>query len=175
MNPGLLVGATFGLVYVLVNAGGLPGPVAGVLRVAAAVAYTVLVVLVLRAGRPSTPVGAVSPGFTRGYWLVVAGEVAAFVVGNALLSGPLDLPEAVLGWVTTVVGVHFVVLARLWQAPSLAAVGGALTLLGLLGIGLALGGADRETVGVAAGVAPGLLLLAACWWGALDERRSLAA
>lgn len=149
VGPGLLIGATFGLVYVLVNAGALPGPVALVLRVLAAVAYAglVVVVVVVRAGRPSGGPGGGGVRFSRGYWVVVGGEVAAFVVGNAVLSGPLERPEAVLPWVTTVVGVHFLVLAFSSATPA--------------------------AVATVAGVVPGFLLLAGSWWGALAVRRGV--
>lgn len=166
VGPGLLIGATFGLVYVLVNAGVLPGPVALVLRVLAGLLYAGLVVVVVRAGRPSRGPGGGGMRFSRGYWVVVGGEVAAFIIGNAVLSGPLERPEAVLPWVTTVVGVHFLLLAKVWRSASIGWQGGALTLCGMVALVLAFSSATPAAIATVAGVVPGFLLLAGSWWGA---------
>ena len=173
VGPGLLIGATFGLVYVLVNAGALPGPVALVLRVLAAVAYAGLVVTVFRLGRPSPGSGGGGVRFSRGYWVVVGAEVAAFIIGNAVLSGPLGRPEAVLPWVTTVVGVHFLVLARVWRTASIAWQGAALSACGVLALVLAFSSAGPVAIATVAAVVPGFLLLAGSWWGVLAIKRGL--
>ncbi len=170
-GPGLLIGATFGLVYVLVNAGALPGPVALVLRVLAAVTYAGLVVVVLRRGRPSGSPGGGGVRFSRGYWVVVGAEVAAFVVGNVVLSSPLERPQAVLPWVTTVVGVHFLVLATVWRAASIAWQGAALTACGVVALVLAFSSAGPAVIATVAGVVPGFLLLAGSWSGATAAKR----
>lgn len=172
---GLLIGATFGLVYVLVNAGELGGTTALLLRVLAAAVYAALLVVVLRQGPGGGTGTAPRSTLGRGYWAVLVAEVVAFFGGNALLSGPLDRPDAVLPWVTTVVGVHFLPLARLWAAPSLAALGGALTVCGVTGLVLAFAGASPAVVRTVAGVVPGAVLLAGSWWGALASRPSVRA
>ena len=57
--------------------------------------------------------------------------------GDALLNGPLDLPQGVLPWISFVVGVHFLGLANVWDEPSLGWLGGGIAALGALGLGLA--------------------------------------
>ena len=64
-------------------------------------------------------------GSGRSYWLVVGAEVASAAVGIVVLS-LLDRPLGVLPWVSLVVGLHFVGLARVWHQPSLHVVGAAL-------------------------------------------------
>jgi hypothetical protein len=90
-----------------------------------------------------------------------------------LLRGPLALPLAVLPWITFVVGVHFLGLARVWSAPSLAWLGAAIAACGVLGLVVAAIGAGEAVVAAVAGVVPGLILLAGSWWGAFrgDPRR----
>jgi hypothetical protein len=72
-----------------------------------------------------------------------------------------------------VVGVHFVLLARVWRERSIGWVGGALAVCGALGLGAALAGAPPAAVTVLAGVLPGVLLLAGSWWG-VGPGRSVA-
>jgi hypothetical protein len=166
---GLVVGAAFGLAYVLVNAGPLPSPLGALLRALAVVVFAA-VLLALRGAAAPPDDGATGPGFGRGYALVVAAEVAAFAGGNALLNGPLDLPRGVLAWISFVVGVHFLGLARIWNEPSLRLLGLAIAALGALGLGVAAAGASEAVVAAIAGVGPGALLLAGSLWGARSPR-----
>ena len=94
---GSAIVATFGLVYVEVNAGALPSVIAGVARIVGAVLFIVVAALLL-AGRHSSPTDGTPArqGFGRGYWVVVGVEVAAIVVGARLLTGPLGLPHGVV-------------------------------------------------------------------------------
>jgi hypothetical protein len=106
-------------------------------------------------------------GFGPRYRLVVAGEVVAIVAGAAIVRGPLGLPEAVVAWVSVVVGVHFLALARIWRLSLFAALGTAIALCGAAGIAAAAGGASEPLVATLGGVLPGLLLLAAAFVGAV--------
>ncbi|HEY4419609.1 MAG TPA: hypothetical protein VGN22_08825 [Pseudonocardia sp.] len=169
---GLLIGAVFGTIYVLVNAGALGAPVGPLLQVVGVAALLGLLAFMFRS-RPA-PAAAAAGGavrFGRWYWVVVAAEVVAFFAGTAVLRGPLDLPLAVLPWITFVVGVHFLGLAKAWSAPSLTWLGAALAVCGLLGLLAAVTGAGEAVVAVVAGVAPGLFLLGGSWWGAVSGRR----
>lgn len=168
---GLMIGATFGLVYVLVNAGVQPAPLGLLLRLLGVGAYVAVLLSLRRRPASSAASAEGRPAFTRSYWLVVAGEVAAFVAGNLILNVVLDLPLAVLPWVTFVVGVHFLVLARLWSASSLSWLGAALAVCGVAGLGLALAGAGEAAIAAVAGVAPGFLLLAGSLFAALHPER----
>ncbi|QJY45827.1 hypothetical protein [Pseudonocardia broussonetiae] len=160
MNIGALVGGSFGLVYVLVNAGALGTPAGPAVQAAGVLAFVALLVAVLRR-RGTGPAG--PPRFTRGYWLVVLAEAVAIVVGAQVLTA-LGLPP--LPWVTVVVGVHFLPLARMWSAPSLARVGVALALCGAAGLVAAVTGASPAVVALLAGVLPGALLLGGALLGA---------
>ncbi|MQY04790.1 hypothetical protein [Actinomadura macrotermitis] len=173
---GALIGATFGLIYVEVNAGALPAAAALTARILGALAYAAVLVLLVRARGSAAPDdGGPRRGFTRGYWLIVAAEVAAFLGGNLLLNGPLDRPSAVLGWITFVVGVHFFGLAVVWRARSLAWIGGGLAALGLAGLAAAFAGAAHAVVASLAGVAPGALLLGGGLWALSAARRTATA
>lgn len=153
---GLLVGAVCGLVYVLVDAGPVGGAAAVLLRVLG-VAGFVGVLLALR--RAPTGGGPLPDQYGRGYRVVVAAEVVAGLVGAQVIGRLLDAPDAVLAWITLVVGVHFVGLALVWRTPSLHVVGGALTACGVAGLVLAAAGSGRAPVAVVAGVVPGAVLL----------------
>jgi hypothetical protein len=84
-----LIGAGFGLVYVLVNAGALGSPLDAVLRVGAVLSVAALLGVLLRGG--PGPAGERPPVFGRGYALVVLAEVAA-VVGDRWPSGRSACP-----------------------------------------------------------------------------------
>lgn len=158
------IGAVFGLVYVLVNAGPLPRAVSLPLQVLACAAFVVVVIAVARAddhgGRPPTA------GSRRAYWLIVAAEVAALAAGLAVLNGPLDVPQAGVAWVSFVVGAHFIALGAVFREPLFYGLGGAISACGVIDLALAGAGAGTEAVAVLGGVVPGVLLLASGWWGA---------
>lgn len=160
MNIGALVGGSFGLIYVLVNAGALGAPAGPTVQAAGVLAFVALLVVVLRR-RGTGPAG--PPRFTRGYGLVVLAEVAAIVVGARVFTA-LGLPP--LPWVTIVVGVHFLPLARMWSAPPLGRIGVALALCGAAGLVAAVAGASPAVVALLAGVLPGAFLLAGGLYGA---------
>jgi hypothetical protein len=130
---GLVIGAVFGLVYVVVNAGVLPSPAGPLLQVLGVAAFIGVLAALRRGTRTRAAGSGAERGFGPGYRRVVAAEVAAAVVGIVLLNGPLDLSQGVLPWVSFVVGVHFLALARVWEEPSLGWLGpGALLLTGSL-------------------------------------------
>ncbi len=164
---GSAIVATFGLVYVEVNAGALPSVIAGVARIVGAVLFIVVAALLL-AGRHSSPTDGTPArqGFGRGYWVVVGVEVAAIVVGARLLTGPLGLPHSVVAWISVVVGAHFVALARVWQIRRFHVLGATIALCGAAGLAAAGAGASDAVVAGTGGVIPGALLLASGGWGA---------
>lgn len=161
---GSMIAATFGLIYVLVNTGSLPSTWAVALRVLAVIAFAAVLVAVLRAPRHHGPAGA--RVFGRGYWLVVAAEVAALFLGVRILEGPLGLPSAGVAWVSLVVGVHFFALAVVFGARFFHLLGGMITACGALGLVLAATGAGTAAIALASGVVPGAILLGFGWWGA---------
>jgi hypothetical protein len=169
-NLGLVIGAVFGLIYVVANAGALPSPAGPVLSGLAAAVFVAVLVLLGRARTGAGPDATPEGGFGRDYWLVVAAEVVAAAAGIVALRGPLDLPEGVLPWISFVVGVHFFGLARVWAEPSLGWVGAGIAVLGVVGLVVAAAGASDASIAAIAGVGPGALLLGGSLWGA-DRRR----
>jgi hypothetical protein len=166
---GSLIGAVFGLIYILVNTGALPPAARLPLRALGLVAFLiVLLALYHRRGRAS-PQGngpAQAGRLGRTYWTIVAAEATALAAGLALLNGPFHTPDAGVAWVSTVVGVHFVALGAAFRQRFFHYLGAAVAVCGLAGLGLAAGGAATALVAGVSGVAPGILLLAAAWSGA---------
>jgi hypothetical protein len=179
---GSLVGAVFGLVFVVVNAGTLPTVIGTVLRALAVVAFLVVLDALRRPRRARRTVASAGGrpgggGFGTGYWLVVAAELVSIAVGVRVLGGPLDTPDARVAWVAFVVGVHFVALAVVWAESVFHWLGGSMAACGVLGLTLAFAGAPHAAVESIGGVLPGALLLAFAVWGATmgtDSRRSRA-
>jgi hypothetical protein len=167
---GCLIGASFGLVYVVVNAGALPSALAAALRLVGVAAFIAVLAALRRAGPANAAASPERGHFGRGYQLVVAGEVAAGVAGLALLNGPLDTPRAGVAWVSLVVGVHFVALGGLWREPSLRWLGAGIAGCGAAGLILAVAGAGASPIAAVSGVVPGALLLAGSWWGTRAAR-----
>lgn len=180
-HVGHIIGASFGMVFVLVNAAGLPSAFAVPLRIAAVAVFAVVLVAFFRTVRDVRDVqtaGQPRPvGFTRFYWAVVAIEVVALFGGLAVLRQVE--PAAALGWIALVVGVHFFPLARLWEdgRTQLTSIATAMTVLGVVGLVLAFTVHDAVLVAVVSGVGSGVVLLG---WplmravGTLSARRSAA-
>lgn len=163
---GMLVGAVFGAVFVIVNA---PGPlgsgIATGLRVAAGLALAYAVFLWFSAGRrlrsgatpPQPPEGARM--FGRGYLLIVAAEVILLFGGLQVLR-VLDRPwQGNVAWVALIVGLHFVALAPVWKEPSIGITGAVLSVLGIAGLVMSFTSA-LDWVPFVSGVLSGVTLLA---------------
>ncbi len=169
---GAAIGAVFGLVYVLVNAGELPSAASLTIRLLGAAAFAGLVVtLVVRrnVGSGAGQRDSRAAGFSRGYWMVVGVEVVALFGGLRLINGPLDIAEASVGWVSLVVGLHFVALAVVWRNPFVRWLGVAIAVCGAIGLALALADASVAAIAVISGIVPGFLLLGTGWWYALGH------
>jgi hypothetical protein len=104
--------------------------------------------------------------FGRAYWLIVTGEVVVGLVGLVLFNAALDWPVANVPWIVLVVGVHFLLLARVWREPSIQVLGGALSVLGVIGFALAALGVSASGVRLVAGAGAGAILLGSAWWAA---------
>ncbi|MFI9552616.1 hypothetical protein [Nonomuraea endophytica] len=159
---GLLVGAVFGAVFVVVNAQEpLGGPVAAVLRVLACLAAASVVAMWFVAVRRERPVrerGGPNM-FGKGYLVVVAAE-AVLLFGGLRVLAALGVPaQANVAWVAFVVGVHFVALAPVWKDWAIAVPGAVLTALGVAGLVMA-ATAGLAWVPFVSGVLSGAVLLA---------------
>jgi hypothetical protein len=151
----------------------LPGALAVGLQIAAGVAFAGLAALLVRGRRlraAANPGG--GNGFRGSYWLVVAGEATAILAGAAVLNGPAGLPHAVVARVSVVVGVHFLLLAALWRFTLFRFLGAAIALCGAAGLAAAASGAPAAAIAASGGVLPGILLLAAGYWGVIAPSRA---
>ena len=151
------MGAIFGLVFVLVNAGELPGPADLLVRALGIAAFVAVAVLLFRID-DEAPQHEAQPGAWQVYRIAVVAEVIALVGGAQLLNrtGHSDLS---LPWVVTVVGVHFLPLGWAFRAPFFHVLGLVLVALGAVGGALALADVDRAVVALVSGVGAGVALL----------------
>lgn len=143
------------LVFVLVNAGSLPDPVALVLRVVAVVAFVAVIVVTLRSGSRTPPGPPPDRRAWRVYLVCVVAMVAAFPLGSLVLTRVFGQPALVLPWVVLVVGAHFLPFASAFRAGIFRAMAWTLVAIALVG-GLAtllLDPVASPLTGVAAGVA----------------------
>lgn len=151
-----MIGASFGLVFVLANAGAAGTPWDLVLRVAGVIAFGFAVVAAFR-GRALRLQP--RPSAIRVYWLCVVLEVVAMVVAFRVLAAN-DLQEYSVVAVALAVGVHFLPFGWAWRARSFIFVGLAMTLCGLVGVLLGVAGAGSSPAVLVAGVGSGAVLLA---------------
>lgn len=172
MITGSLVGVVFGLVFIEVNSGGLPGNWPLVVRVAGAVVAAGLLaglVWVARKGEVEEKVA--SGGFVgRRYWNIVGLEGLALFGGLIVINGALGKPEFAVPWIALVVGVHFVFLGHAWQIDLYKWLGYVQSALGLAGFALAATGAALSTVNLVAGVLSGVALYTTVVIGILNAR-----
>lgn len=159
---GCLIALGFGTVFIVVNSDGPPAPWPVLIRAAGTGAAGVMLALLQHTVRTTRPPAATTgrPGFADPrYWIIVAAESVALFCGLYLINGVWGHPEAGVAWVATVVGVHFVVLARAWRMPDFHRLGAAQTALGLAGFAIhALDGPDTA-ISMVAGVGSGVALL----------------
>lgn len=156
---GAVIGATAGLVFILVNSGSMPGALAPAVRILGGIAFlAILASLFMRSkgsrGRPMTP----DPRARRVYWRSVAVEAILIPVGASAFTR-LSHPELVVPWVALVVGAHFLPFARAFQVAGFRPL--AWCLIGLAVIGGCLALTAGAAAGAAvAGVLSGVALLA---------------
>lgn len=151
-----LIGAGFGLGFVLANAAAAAAPWDLVLRIAGVLTFVVGAVAAFR-GRDLRLQP--RPSAIRVYWLCVALELVVIVVAFRVLAVH-DLQEYGVIVVAVAVGVHFLPFGWAWRAPVFAWLGLAMIALGLAGALLAVAGAGPEPAVLVAGVGSGWALLA---------------
>ncbi|WP_026119371.1 hypothetical protein [Nocardiopsis ganjiahuensis] len=179
---GFFVGSVFGLAFVLINSGPpLPPAVSAVTRtlaVGAAVAIVVLVLLAVRkesresAEEPeASPGPASTPQFGAFFGVVTLVEVALIIGGAQVISRLDGIPDqAGVAWVALVVGLHFFPLAWYWKQPEMLYVAGYGTVLGGVGLLMALSGYP-DWVPLVSGVVTGAGMLLGLLTGLLLMRR----
>ncbi|WP_219461367.1 hypothetical protein [Nonomuraea rhizosphaerae] len=174
---GLLIGAIFGAVFVVVNAQSpLNTITASILRAAACVAAASVIAMWFTIARRERSTGERQRNmFSRGYLIIVAAE-AILLFGGLRLLAAWEVPEqANVAWVALVVGMHFIALAPIWKDWRIAAPGAALTLLGAAGLAMAPTTA-LVWVPFVSGVLSGVVLLAGSvgfGWRAVTTRHPM--
>jgi hypothetical protein len=158
---GHVIGASFGLVFVVVNSSSMGSALRGVVCALAGAAFAAVLAAFARtvgAERRSETRGGPF-GFDRRYWLIVAVEAVALFGGLAVLTR--IEPAAAIGWIALVVGVHFIPLSRLWPEGrrQILAIGVAMTALGIVGLVLAFATHEQSLVALVSGVGSGAVLL----------------
>jgi hypothetical protein len=120
-----------------------------VLRVLGVAAFVAVLIALCRPPRPAAVTRPAGGGFRRGYWLVVAGEVVAIAVGQALLNGPLHAAQAAVAWIALVVGAHFIGLAVVWKQSFFHWLGASILLCGAIGLVLAVATSPQGAIDTA--------------------------
>ncbi|MFC9295414.1 hypothetical protein ACFTWH_28370 [Streptomyces sp. NPDC057011] len=170
-----LIGAIFGLVFVQANAGALP-PAAGMpLRVLAIAVFLWLCNALRRARVPEGAAAGAPRTFGRGYRYVVAAEVVLLAAGLFVIARLLHTPQAAVGWIALVVGLHFFGLAAVWRMASVRLLAAAMSACGAAGLVLAALGSSPAVIAVVAGIVPGALLFGSVWWSLRAGRPQVAA
>ncbi len=167
---GHVIGAAFGMAFVIANSSPMPQAFRVVL-IALAVAGFVLTVLTFGQGhRHSSRHEVEGERFGRAYLLIVVVEVVTLFGGLVVLNRLQ--PSAVVGWIALVVGVHFFWLARQWPSGSqeINTIAVALTVLGGLGILIAFTADSTDTVALVSGIGSGIVLLVSSTKAALTNR-----
>lgn len=163
---GFFVGSVFGLAFVLINSGPpLPPVVSAVARTLAVGAAVTIVVLALLTMRKESREGAKEteistdpvskPRFGAFFGVVTTIEVALIIGGAQTISRLDGVPDqAGVAWVALVVGLHFFPLAWYWKQPEMLYVAGYGTVLGGIGLAMALLG-HPDWVPLVSGVVTG--------------------
>ena len=152
---GSIVGATAGLVFVLVNASAVPAPI--LWRTLAVVAFAAVIWFVVLRGTDLEQVPP-SRAALRTYGFSVVAMVVALPMGARVLSDVLDRPSAVLVWVVLVVGVHFLPFANAFHLPVFRWLSASLLVVALVGAVPTLA-TNSATAAGWTGVAAGFVLL----------------
>ena len=136
---GALVGAVGGLLFVLLNAWPLGDPWANTVRVIGGLWFLGVLWAIWRV--PDDP-DAVRPGARQmqAFWIVVAIEVVLIIGGTQVAIRVLDLPSASLPWVSTVLGVHWLVFRMVFREDVFLWLGWFTLTCGLVGLLVALTG-----------------------------------
>lgn len=150
-----LIGATFGLVFVLVNAGAADGPWSAILRLVGVAGFVGVLLRVRRLGELAVQP---RPQAVPVYWTSVLVEVAALVVGTRLLSNHGHGAYGV-ALVAGIVGIHFLPFSWAFRQPTFLPLGIVLLTLGATGGILGLLGAGDVVIALVAGIGSGVALL----------------
>lgn len=158
---GHLIGASFGVVFIVRNGGLLGGPAQLIASVLAAIAVTVvLIAFIATIRRGERPPARDLPRSHVAFWVIVALEVVLLFGGLALLN--VIEPAANVGWIALIVGLHFLAFT-LWWIPGqreLVVIGAIMVALGVAGLAIAFSTHDVALVEFVSGFWSGVVLVA---------------
>ena len=173
---GALIGAGFGLLFLIINSTQFSSLGRTLVLVLGIVAFAGIAVFAVRglvqqrrvaAAEEPEPAGTGERDrgqlpFGRAYWIIVAIEAIALFAGARLLSA-LGHPELGVAWVAVVVGTHFYALGRVFGLDRFHALATVVTLCGIGGF-IAFFAAAPAFIPVISGIISGLTLLAFAMW-----------
>lgn len=154
---GALIGAVGGLAFLMINSWPIPEPYRSVVTVAVVVWFLWVAWEIIRV--PNDP-DAVRPDARqmRTFWIVVAVEVVLVFGGAQLFIRVLDNPSASLPWVTTVLGVHWLVFRAVFREDVFLWLGCLTLACGLTGLLVALTGVAEENTAAATAICSGFIV-----------------
>lgn len=174
---GAFIPVVLGLVFIEANSGQLQRDWQVVVQPVGVLAAAALIIAIARARRAAGAEQAAAGrlAFSRGYWVIVAIEVAALLAGLIVINAVFGVHELYVPWIALVVGVHFFGLGRIWDTGWLHVLGAVVAVLGAAGFVLYAAGAPNVVVALVSGVSSGAALyLAVARWLLFSAARGVS-
>lgn len=174
---GALIGAGFGLLFLIINTGQFSTLGRTLVITVGVLAFAGIAIFAIRglmqggrAGRGESGKGSRrEPPLGRAYWIIVLIEAVLLFAGTRLLAG-LGHPELGVAWVAVVVGTHFYALGRVFGLDRFHVLATVVTLCGIGGF-IAFFAAAPAFIPVISGVITGFVLLAFAMWALIPTER----
>ena len=174
---GALIGAGFGLLFLIINTGQFSTLGRTLVITVGVLAFAGIAIFAIRglmqggrAGRGESGKGSRrEPPLGRAYWIIVLIEAVLLFAGTRLLAG-LGHPELGVAWVAVVVGTHFYALGRVFGLDRFHVLATVVTLCGIGGF-IAFFAAAPAFIPVISGVISGFVLLAFAMWALIPAER----
>ena len=174
---GALIGAGFGLLFLIINTGQFSTLGRTLVITVGVLAFAGIAIFAIRglmqggrAGRGESGKGSRrEPPLGRAYWIIVLIEAVLLFAGTRLLAG-LGHPELGVAWVAVVVGTHVYALGRVFGLDRFHVLATVVTLCGIGGF-IAFFAAAPAFIPVISGVISGFVLLAFAMWALIPAER----
>ena len=174
---GALIGAGFGLLFLIINTGQFSTLGRTLVITVGVLAFAGIAIFAIRglmqggrAGRGESGKGSRrEPPLGRAYWIIVLIEAVLLFAGTRLLAG-LGHPELGVAWVAVVVGTHFYALGRVFGLDRFHVLATVVTLCGIGGF-IAFFAAAPAFIPVISGVIAGFVLLTFAMWALVSGDR----
>ena len=174
---GALIGAGFGLLFLIINTGQFSTLGRTLVITVGVLAFAGIAIFAIRglmqggrAGRGESGKGSRrEPPLGRAYWIIVLIEAVLLFAGTRLLAG-LGHPELGVAWVAVVVGTHVYALGRVFGLDRFHVLATVVTLCGIGGF-IAFFAAAPAFIPVVSGVIAGFVLLTFAMWALVSGDR----